>query len=274
VTTSPIPETPQNTATASTGRSIFEDPAIGEAAKNDAFVRFVARNWKSLLLTLVTVGAAMVGYNVFTTTALEKRARATSILADIQETYQALVEKQTALAKLKEEQQTAQDDAAKKKTNESIETASKEIAETSSKVSLMIDSLDSPPPFDSYATLYRGLVAGRIGDYAAVEQALQKAPSWQSIDDARSTKRYIAETVSLGLLKMLAQSDKHQELAKEKLKALAEGGEYLAVDALAAYSLLITTPEEQEGLKRSLEALRSKFPSQIRALDVIAERAR
>lgn len=274
MTSAPIPDHSQNPATASTGRSIFEDPAIGEAAKNDAFVRFVAQNWKSLLLTLVAVGAAIIGYNIFTTTALEKRARATTILADIQESYRSIVEQQGALKKLQEEQQSAKDDAAKKKASESLEATNKEINEARTKLSLMIDSLDSPPPFDSYATLYRGLLAGRFGDYAAVEQALNAAPAWQSIDDARSHKRYIAETVTIGLLKSLAQSEAHQSAAKERLKALADGGEFLAVEGLSAYSLIATTPEDQEALKRSLEALRGKFPSQSKNLDLIAERMR
>lgn len=274
VTTAPIPEHTQSTSTASSGRSIFEDPAIGEAAKNDAFVRFVAQHWKSLLLTLVTVGAAMVGYNVFTTTALEKRARATGILSDIQESYQGLVEKQASLAKLQDEQQSAQDDAAKKKATDAVESTTKEIGEARVKLSLMIDSLDSPPPFDSYATLYRGLLASRFSDYAAVEKALQAAPSWEAIDDVRSSKRYIAETIHVGLLKSLAQSETHQALAKEKLKELADEGEFLAVDALAAYSLIAATPEDQESLKKSIETLRGKFPSQAKYLDLIAERSK
>jgi hypothetical protein len=274
VTTAPIPEQARNTSTASTGRSIFEDPAIGEAAKNDAFVQFVAKNWRSLLLTLVTVGAAMVGYNVFTTTALEKRARATTILSDIQENYQGLVDKQAGLAKLREEQQSAQDDVAKKKASDSIETSTKEINEARTKIALMIDSLDSPPPFDSYATLYRGLLASRFGDYEAVEKALQSAPSWEAIDDVRSSKRYIAETIHLGLLKSLAQSDAHRAAVKEKLKELADKGEFLAVDALAAYSLVAEAPADQDSLKQAIEALRSKFPSQGKYLDLIAERSR
>lgn len=272
MTSAPIPEQPHNQARASTGRSIFEDPAIGDAAKNDAFVRFVAQNWKSLLVTLVAVGAAIVGYNIFTTTALEKRARATTILADIQESYRGIVEKQGTLKKLQDEQQNAKDDATKKKVAESLEAATKEINEIRTKLSLMIDSLDSPPPFDSYAMLYRGLLAGRFEDYGAVEGALKAAPDWQSIDDARSNKRYIAETVKIGLLKSLAQSVAHQALAKEQLKALADGGEFLAVEALSAYSLIATTPEDQQALKRSLEALRTKFPSQIKFIDLIAER--
>jgi hypothetical protein len=55
---------------------------------------------------------------------------------------------------------------------------------------------------------------------------------------------------------------------------LADGGEFLAVQALAAYAVMATTPEEKEALKRSLEALRTKFPSQSRYLDLIAETSR
>lgn len=272
MTTAPISEQTQTSQTSSTGRSIFEDPAIGEAVKSDAFVRFVVQNWKSLLLTLVALGAAMVGYNVFTATALEKRARATTLLTDIQESYQNLQEKQGTLEKLKADQQSAKDDAAKKAATDSVETTTKELTEARSKLSLMIESLDSPPPFDSYATLYRGLLAGRFGDYAAVEKALARAPSWEAIDDARSSKRYIAETTTLGLAKSLAQSEAHQAAAKQQLKLLTERGEFLAVEALAALSLLDSTPEEHTALKSSIESLRAKFPSQGKYLDLIAER--
>jgi hypothetical protein len=274
VTTAPIPEHTPNTGTASTGRSIFEDPAIGEAAKNDAFVRFVVSNWRSLVLALTVVAASIIGYNVFTTTALEKRARATTLLSDIQDGYQALVERQKSLVKLRDDQSSAQDDSAKKKANEDLELANKELGEARSKISLMIDSLDSPPPFDSYAKLYRGLLASRFGDYAAVEQVLQSLPSWQAIDDARSSKRYISETATLGLLKALAQSDAYQAKAKEGLMALVSGGEFLAVEALAAYSLLVVSPDEQDALKRSIDALKVKFPSQVKSLDAIAEGVR
>ena len=273
VTSAPISEQTQSSATSSTGRSIFEDPAIGEAAKNDAFVRFVSHNWKSLLLALLAIGGAIVGYNIFTTTALEKRARATTMLADIQESYKGIVDKQAALAEKRAQQQKAVDDAAKKTAADSIESATKEIDDARSKIALMIDSLDSPPPFDSYATLYRGLVAARFQDYGAVEQALSKAPSWQAIDDVRSSKRFIAETVTLGLLRSLAQSDSYKGKAKDQLKALADGGEFLAVDALDAFSLIASTPEEQAYLKGALQALKAKFPSQGKRLDLIVERA-
>lgn len=255
----------------STGRSIFEDPAIGDAAKNDVFVRFVLNNWRSLLLLLVAIGASMIAYNRFTATALDKRARATGVLADVQSAYKGVVDKQEELVKLQADLALAKDEAAKKSASTSVEAKSKEIEESRSKLSLMIDSLSSPSPFDTYAKLYRGLLASRFKDFAQVESALRSVPSWEAVSDPRSSERFISETVTLGLAKALAQSDEHFALAKEKLTALGERGEFVAVDALAALVLLLNTGEEKESFKKLLDAARVKFPAQAKHLDSIAQ---
>jgi hypothetical protein len=263
---------PNNDAKSSTGRSIFEDPAIAEAGKNDPFVRFVQSNWRSLLLLLVAVGFAMVGYNIFSTTALEKRARATTMLIDIQESYRSLSEQQDNLKKLKDARDAASDDEARKRSSEAVDKASKELSDARSKLGLMIDSLDSPHPFDSYATLYRGLLAARFGEVEKVEEELKKAPSWEAIDDVRSSRRFIAETVNLGLLRGLSQSDQRSASVRERLKDLAERGEYLAVDALAVLIAQTTAREERLKLAELIDTTRQRFPSRSKELDLLKER--
>jgi hypothetical protein len=273
VTTAEISQkAPQkDSATSSTGRSIFEDPAISEAGKNDPFVRFVQRNWRSLILLLVALGVAMVGYNVFTKTALEKRARATTLLADIQESYRSLSEQQERLRKLGDDRDAAKDDAASKSATEAYDIANKELGEAREKLVLMINSLDSPPPFDSYATLYRGLLAARFGELAKLEEELKRAPSWEAIDDAKSSRRFIAETVNLGLLRGLSQSEQHKASVRERLKDLAERGEYLAVDALAVLVAQTVGREERLKLSELIDATRQRFPSRSKELNELKE---
>ncbi len=261
----------KDSATSSTGRSIFEDPAISEAGKNDPFVRFVQRNWRSLILLLVALGVAMVGYNVFTKTALEKRARATTLLADIQESYRSLSEQQERLRKLGDDRDAAKDDAASKSATEAYDIANKELGEAREKLVLMINSLDSPPPFDSYATLYRGLLAARFGELAKLEEELKRAPSWEAIDDAKSSRRFIAETVNLGLLRGLSQSEQHKASVRERLKDLAERGEYLAVDALAVLVAQTVGREERLKLSELIDATRQRFPSRSKELNELKE---
>ena len=264
-------QSPTANQKSSTGRSIFEDPAIGDAARNDAFVRFVLKNWRSLLLLLVAIGASMIAYNRFTVTATEKRARATTVLSDIQAAYKGVVDKQEELLKLESDRALAKDEDAKKTVTTSIEAKSKEIEESRSKLSLMIDSLSSPAPFDTYAKLYRGLLASRFKDFGLVEQLLQSVSSWEAVSDPRSSERFIAETATLGLAKALAQSDDHVVVAKENLIALGDRAEFVAVDALAALALLLKTPEERDAFKRSLDAARTKFPAQARLIDTISQ---
>jgi len=264
-------QSPAANQKSSTGRSIFEDPAIGDAARNDAFVRFVLKNWRSLLLLLVAVGASMVAYNRFTATATEKRARATTVLSDIQAAYKGIVDKQEELLKLESDRALAKDEEAKKTAATSIESKTKEIEESRAKLSLMIDSLSSPAPFDSYAKLYRGLLASRFNDYELLEQTLKSVPSWEAVSDPRSSERFIAETVTLGLSKALAQSDAHIATAKDKLTALGERGEFVAVDALASLALLLNSADEKDAFKKSLDAARAKFPAQAKHIDLIAQ---
>jgi hypothetical protein len=264
-------QSPAANQKSSTGRSIFEDPAIGDAARNDAFVRFVLKNWRSLLLLLVAIGASMIAYNRFTVTAADKRARATTVLSDIQSAYKGILDKQEELLKLESDRDLAKDDEAKKTAATSIEAKSKEIEESRSKLSLMIDSLSSPAPFDTYSKLYRGLLASRFKDFGLVEQSLQSISPWEAVSDPRSSERFIAETATLGLAKALAQSDDHLVVAKEKLVALGERGEFVAVDALAALALLLNTTEEKDAFKRSLDAARAKFPAQARNIDTISQ---
>ncbi len=272
MTTAPIQEhseVPQRTAPR---RNIFEDPAIQEAAKNDAFARFVFKNWRSLLMTLVAVGACMIGYTTYTTTALNKRATATARLADIQDSYKALVDMQDDLAKQRSDFASAKDDAQKATLTTSIEKKSKEIGEARGKLSLVIDSLDPSEPFGTLGQLYRGLLAGRFNDFDGVTKAIAAVPAWSTIKDAKSSSRFVAETAALGLAKSLAQSGSHQQQAKDQLRALAEQGEFVAVEAAAALTNLVTTPEEKNSTRQLLDGVRGRFPSQDKYLSDLADR--
>ncbi len=252
--------------------NIFEDPAIREAATNDAFARFVINNWRSVLALLVAVGVLMVAYTSYTTTALNKRAAATARLAEIQESYKALVDSQEDLAKTQSELANAKDDSQKATLTTSVEQKTKSLADSRAKLALVIDSLDSTPPFDTLAQLYRGLIAGRFKDFDSVTKALAAIPAWNTLPNGDSSQRFVAETAALGLAKSLAQSEQHQQQAAEQLRALAEGGAYVAVEALGAYSALAKTPEQIASTRTLLESVKTRFPAQERYLTEINER--
>jgi predicted nucleic acid-binding Zn-ribbon protein len=246
-------------------RSIFEDPAISEAAKNDAFVRFVTRHWRLALVTLVVVAGAMIAYNIFTTTAAEKRADATARLSEIQDTYKELVTKQDELTVLRTDQQKAADQKAKDELGSKIDTTTKDVDQLRSKIALMIAALDSPKPFDTLANLYKGLVAGRSRDFERV-QAILIGNSWEQAGKPGSPERSIAEVVTLGLAKSLAESDAYRQAAQERLRALAERGSFVAVEAVQALSLLAETPEEKASVATLISAVKKRFPAQEKYL--------
>jgi hypothetical protein len=254
-------------------QNIFEDPAIQEAARSDAFTRFVVNNWKTALLALVAVAGAMIAFNVFTTTALKKRADATTRLADIQETYKGLVDTQDALVALKADLAKEGDEEKKKTISGSIETKTKDVDSTKAKLALMLDALNSPEPFDVLAKLYRGLLASRFNDVEGVRGALGSVPAWDAIKDEKSSDRFVAETVALGLNKALAQSEGDRQAAKNALKALAERGSFVAVEAAHSLSVYLTSPEEKAAFVQILDSLKGRFPSQERSIEELRQRA-
>lgn len=246
-------------------RNIFEDPAISEAAKNDAFVRFIARYWRSALLTLVIVAGSMVAYNIFTTTAAQKRGDATARLSEIQDTYKTIVAKQEELENLRGEQQKGADQKAKDEAGVKLDASTKELEQLRAKISLMIAALDSPQPFDTLANLYKGLVAGRFRDYETTNSILV-SNSWEQAGKAGSPERSISEVVALGLAKTLVESDAYRQTAKQTLQALAERGSFVAVEAVDALSLLATTPEEKASVSSLIAEVKKRFPVQEKYL--------
>jgi len=272
VTTAKNQEEVTGNQPARASNNIFEDPAIREAATNDAFARFVITNWRSVLALLVAVGVVMVAYTSYTTTALNKRAAATARLAEIQESYKALLDTQDDLSKTQSELANAKDDAQKATLTTSVEQKTKSLAESQAKLTLVIDSLDTTPPFDTLAQLYRGLVAGRFKDFEGVTKALAAIPAWSTLPNGDSSKRFVAETAALGLAKSLAQSEQHQQQAADQLRALAEGGAYVAVEALGAYSALAKTPDQIASTRTLIDSVKARFPAQERYLAEINER--
>lgn len=250
---------------ATSPRNIFEDPAIAEAAKNDAFVRFVVRHWLSALVTLAVIAGSIIAYDIFTTTAEQKRADATARLGEIQETYQELVTKQGEVASLRTELQKSSDQKAKDETSSKLDSATKEVEQLHVKIGLMIAALDSPKPFDMLASLYKGLVAGRFGDYATTKLMLS-ADAWEQAGKPGTPERTVAEVVALGLAKMLAESDENRATAKETLQGLASRGTFVAVEAVQALSLLAETPEEKAEVSALVTDVKKRFPAQEKYL--------
>ncbi len=270
MTTVSMPD-PQTTSASAPNRNIFEDPAIQEAAKNDAFVRFIVKHWMSLVVTAVAIALGMIAYNVFTTTAAKKRADATMLLSEVQEVYGELVAKQEALANLREQQGLASDATKKQELTTRIDEKLKEANDGRQKLGLMVAALEGQRPFNRLARLYKGLLAGRFGDYEATKTALE-ATAWEQSGEAHSPERSISEIAALGLSKMLAESEAHRQLAKDTLKALAQRGAFVSVEAADALSYLITTPEEKAELASVLDSIRARAPGQDRLIGEIRAR--
>ncbi len=270
MTTASIPESKSSSAAVPT-RNIFEDPAIQEAAKNDAFVRFIVKHWVSLTVTAVAIALGMIAYNVFTTTAAKKSADATMLLSEIQEAYGALVSKQEALANLREQQSLESDATKKQELTARVDEKGKEATESRQKLNLMVAALETQKHFDPLVGLYKGLVAGRFGDYEST-RAILSANAWEQTGSPESARRSMSELSALGLAKLLSESEVHRQVAKDTLKALALRGAFVPVEAADSLSYLTTTAEEKAELVSIVDGIRGRSPGQERFISEIRAR--
>lgn len=250
-------------------RDIFQDPTIQEAIKTDAFARFIVRHWRSLVAVLVAGVLAMIAANIFTTTAVTKRASATAELLEVQKTYRTLVETQDSIAELKRE--SPSDSEVSKETSEKISSLEKNVVEIRTKLSHMIDSLESPEPFPVLASLYRGLVAARFNDADGLNKALDQIDGWKSLE-SESSERYVAELAALGVGRAALQIPELKKRGQEALKALASEGVRVGVDALVTLSYVTTDSEERKGLKSIYDTIKVANQARSAELSELASR--
>lgn len=252
-----------------TNKDIFQDPTLQEAMKTDAFARFILKHWKSLLGVLIAASLAMVAANIFVTTATTKRAGATAQLLEVQRSYRSIIETQDSLSEMRANPST--DTEKQKETLEKIATLEKELAESRTKLALMIDSLESPDPFPVLANLYRGLMASRFDDTAELAKTLDEIDGWKSVE-RESPERYVAELAALGIGRAALQTETLRKRGEEALKELASEGSRVGVDALVTLSYVTTEPTAKAALKPIYDSIKGNNPSRTAELDEIASR--
>ncbi len=245
--------------------SIFEDPAIAQAAKDDPVVRFISQNWKTVIGALIAVALSMIAYNSFKSTAEQKRASATQTLIDIQQGYKAITDKQESLTTLAKELLVESDPKKKDELQQKIDADTKELNQLRDRTTLVIDSLKSPEPFDMLAQMYRGLMAARFGDYATTEKILS-ATSWEAIGSPDSAERMAAELAALGLARSLVDAPSSGEMVKSALTNLASKGSFAAAQAAVTLATIAVTPDDRAKAREVIDGVSRRLPSQEKFL--------
>ncbi len=271
MSTTPVTnERSQGEAPRAPSRNIFEDPAIAAAAQNDPFARWVVKHWRTIVVVLLAVAAIMIGYNRFTTVALEKRSAATAVLNSVQESYHQLVTKEESLIALRDEEAAQTDAAERAKIAATIEATSKEIDQLKDRVTLMVESLDPSPPFSTLRELYRGLLAARLKNYDKTQSVLATV-SWSQVGKPESSERLMAELLAFGLARALIDSEAHRDFARGHLVRIAEQGQFAAVPAANALMMIAVSEPERAQAQQLAEALRARYPSQQRFLTSLGD---
>lgn len=255
----------EQSANRAPSRNIFEDPAIAASAQNDPFARWVVAHWRTIVVVLVAIAAGMLGYSRYMSVNLEKRSSATAVLNGVQNTYKDLVSKEEELVTLRSEESTTSDAAEKEKIKGKVEQAGREVDQLRDKLTLMIDSMDSNPPYGQLKELYKGLLAARLKDYDKT-QAILSGQSWEQTGAPDSSERFVAEMLTFALARALVDSDAHRDFARGRLADLAERGSFAAVQAANALLLISRSDEEKKQADEIVAKLRVKFPAQARFL--------
>lgn len=244
-------------------RNIFEDPTIAAAAQNDPFVRFVVKHGKAILISLGAVVLAMVAYDRFTVTQQHKKAQLTQDVRGVQKDYEVLVGKLDELSNLKAQSPSTTEQQEKVKALEA------EIQQIKERGTLKLTALETSGAFPDIVRLYRGLIAARTGELDKVKGVLSSG-SWEQLPEG-SSERLVAELTSLALAKSLIDSETHRDVAKQTLVALAERGTVAAAQAVLALHSLASTDEEKAEVKKLVEGVHKRLPSQRKYLVNVSE---
>lgn len=268
-----VSSAPQGTSQPSHGspsRNIFEDPAIAAAAANDPFAKWLVSNWRTIVVVVAAGILGTVAYLRFSSVALEKRSAATRTLNQIQATYSELVAKEDSVDKLRETLSTQSEAKDRETTTSSIEKGDREVEQLRDKVVLMADSLTDPRPFGSIGKLYKGLVASHRKRFEETRTVLEEI-SFSELGGRESSERFIGELVTLALARSLLDSDQHRAFGRERLIALAEAGEFAAVQASNALLIAARSPEETEQVKALVTKVKSRFPGESQFINTASD---
>jgi hypothetical protein len=192
-------------------------------------------------------------------------------LIDIQTGYKAIVQKQQELTTLTRELSAESDAKKKEEAQQKVDAGTKDLKQLHDRTKLVIDSLNSPKPFDTLAQLYRGLIAARFGDYPTTQSVLAST-AWETIGSADSAERMAAEFAVLGLSRALVDAPDSAALVKNILSNLAAKGNYASVQAALTLATVASTPEEKASALNLLNDVSKRFPTQEKFLAPARER--
>jgi predicted negative regulator of RcsB-dependent stress response len=249
---------------------IFTDPSIAQAAVEDPLFRWLHRNWKVFLVTVLALIFGSYGWEQFKRTEQDRMAEYADLYERVGEQFESLVRQSRELADLTAGA-VVMDDETKKKLTE---------LETSRDQSLqrLRDSLavlgDTSKPYSDLASLYRGLAEVVTGNSEEATRILasgvlaegKTGRDWRAAR-AAGTPNLIAELAALARARVQVDSDATFLEGWAELKDLAAQGHYVFAGALLTLSRVARDANERAEAATLLSQVQAERPEQAELLE-------
>lgn len=264
----------EETSESNRSHSLFEDPAIAQAATEDPFVRYMSKNWRKVLTTVIVLALGWYGYTSFLATQQNKQAALSQLASSVRDAYQVFATDEAAYRKAKSELDKNKDEAKKAELTKKLEEAEATKTSSKEKVTRIIQALGDADtrPYPQVVGLYKGLVALKSGELETAKSTLGQ-DLWNNKNiPLDSPERFFGELGALSLARTFLDTDGKEGEAKEILFKLAENGTISAVPAGLALEAVVADGKERERLVLALESIKTREPEQEKFLTEALER--
>lgn len=242
---------------------VFGDPEMARSASEDPVLKFLVSAWRQMTVIVLGVLAVFYATNVFRETRERDLQSSGDAFYRVQRQFDAYKGLLTQIASL----QGKTDAEIGDKGRAEIAELEKRRDETRKKIEDALAALaDMRAPFDSLASLYRGLLSREAGDTAGLVNAINPR-AWAAVNNTSSAERFMAEIQSLAYARALIDSEAHNAEALAVLKELASQGAYVHTSAALAVAAVANTPEDRKAALDLLIRLQATHPEQSELVD-------
>lgn len=235
----------------------FGDPFAEKVAAEDPVFRFISKNWRNIVTSVVAAVAIFYAYNVFQETQRSAMESAGDGFIQVQREFDSYVGLVASLSDAKKKD--LEKDA---KAKEEVEKLQKQVDDAKKRMQNSIEALSNTrEPYVRLAVLYRGLLARESGDAQALK-GIFSATAWAEIKNLNSNERLLAELEGLAYARALLDSDSTVGEARSLLKRLSIEGNFVHVAAGLSLAAIASSQAERKEALSVLGQINDAHPEQ------------
>lgn len=269
------PRPPTDAPNEAPANDIFTDPSIAQAAVEDPLFRWLHRNWKVFLVTILAVLFGSYAWEQFKRTEQDRLAEYADLYNRVGEQFESLVRQSRELADLTAGAVIMDEETKKKLTD--LEASRDQSAQR------LRDSLavlgDTGKPYSDLVPLYRGLAEVVTGNPEESKRILAtgvlaggtSGGDWKAAR-AAGTPNLVAELAALARARVQVDSDATFLEGWTSLKELSTQSHFVFAGALLTLSRVARDAKEREEAAAVLAQVQSERPEQVELLEQAVSR--